>query len=125
MSFEVREQRIDLSTLGLTVVAKSDPDPNVVAHLGLKGASPTRWEDIVFLDTETTGLMGGTGTYVFLLGTAYIRDGELVLRQHLLDLGAEEAAASSARCEGSSRHSGACAPTTASASTCLSYGRGL
>jgi uncharacterized protein YprB with RNaseH-like and TPR domain len=90
MQFEVREQRIDLSTLGLTVVARSDPDPNVIAHLGLKGASPTRWEDIVFLDTETTGLMGGTGTYVFLLGTAYISDGELVLRQHLLhDLGAE------------------------------------
>lgn len=90
MSFEVREQRIDLSTLGLTVVARSDPDPNVITHLGLKGASPARWEDIVFLDTETTGLMGGTGTYVFLLGTAYFRDGELVLRQHLLhDLGAE------------------------------------
>ena len=90
--FDVREQRIDLSTLGLTVVAQSEPDPRVVAHLGLKGASPTRWEDIVFLDTETTGLMGGTGTYVFLLGTAHLRDGELVLRQHLLhDLGAEAA----------------------------------
>ena len=90
--FEVIEQHIDLSTLGLTVVAQSEPDPAVVAHLGLKGASPSRWEDIVFLDTETTGLMGGTGTYVFLLGTAFIRDGELVLRQHLLhDLGAENA----------------------------------
>jgi hypothetical protein len=90
--FEVIEQRIDLSTLGLTVVAQSEPDPRVVTHLGLKGASPSRWEDIVFLDTETTGLMGGTGTYVFLLGTAFIRDGELVLRQHLLhDLGAEAA----------------------------------
>jgi len=90
--FEVIEQRIDLSTLGLTVVARSAPDPRVIAHLGLKGASPTRWEDIVFLDTETTGLMGGTGTYVFLLGTAHIRDGELVLRQHLLhDLGSEAA----------------------------------
>ncbi|MHB8630926.1 MAG: ribonuclease H-like domain-containing protein, partial [Candidatus Limnocylindria bacterium] len=90
--FDVREQRIDLATLGLTVVARSEPDPRVVAHLGLKGASPPRWEDIVFLDTETTGLMGGTGTYVFLLGTARIRDGELVLRQHLLhDLGAEAA----------------------------------
>jgi uncharacterized protein YprB with RNaseH-like and TPR domain len=90
--FEVIEQRIDLATLGLTVVAQSEPDPRVVAHLGLKGASPSRWEDIVFLDTETTGLMGGTGTYVFLLGTAFIRDGELVLRQHLLhDLGAEAA----------------------------------
>ncbi|HAF11335.1 MAG TPA: hypothetical protein DCK98_14810 [Chloroflexi bacterium] len=90
--FEVREQRIELATLGLSVVGQTEPDPRVVTHLGLKGASPSRWEDIVFLDTETTGLMGGTGTYVFLLGTAYIRDGELVLRQHLLhDLGAEAA----------------------------------
>ena len=46
----------------------------------------------MFLDTETTGLSGGTGTYVFLLGTAHLDDGELVLRQHLLnDLGAERA----------------------------------
>ena len=98
MPFEVLEQRIGLDTLGLTVVAQSDPDPGVIAHLGLKGASPTRWEDIVFLDTETTGLMGGTGTYVFLLGTAYISDGELVLRQHLLhDLGAEAAFMSALR----------------------------
>ena len=90
--FEVIEQRIDLATLGLTVVGQSEPDPRVVTHLGLKGASPSRWEDIVFLDTETTGLMGGTGTYVFLLGTAHLSDGELVLRQHLLhELGAESA----------------------------------
>jgi len=96
--FEVIEQRIDLSTLGLTVIARSEPDPRVVAHLGLKGASPSRWEDIVFLDTETTGLMGGTGTYVFLLGTAHIVDGELVLRQHLLhELGSEAAFVSALR----------------------------
>ena len=91
-AFEVREQHIDLATLGLTVVGRTEPDPRVVTHLGLKGASPSRWEDIVFLDAETTGLMGGTGTYVFLLGTAHIRDGELVLRQHLLrEIGAEAA----------------------------------
>ena len=96
--FEVIEQRIDLSTLGLTVVGQSEPDPRVVAHLGLKGASPSRWEDIVFLDTETTGLMGGTGTYVFLLGTAHLIDGELVLRQHLLhELGSEAAFVSALR----------------------------
>lgn len=90
--YEIREERIALATLGLAVVGAREPDPRVVAHLGLKGASPSRWEDIVFLDTETTGLMGGTGTYVFLLGTAHLRDGELVLRQHLLhDLGAEAA----------------------------------
>ncbi len=96
--FEVIEQRIELSTLGLTVVGQSEPDPRVVAHLGLKGASPSRWEDIVFLDTETTGLMGGTGTYVFLLGTAHIVDGELVLRQHLLhEIGSEAAFVSAVR----------------------------
>jgi len=96
--FEVIEQRIDVSTLGLTVVGQSEPDPRVVAHLGLKGASPSRWEDIVFLDTETTGLMGGTGTYVFLLGTAHIVDGELVLRQHLLhEIGSEAAFVSALR----------------------------
>src|SRR5439155_912668 len=38
----------------------------------------------------TTGLAGGTGTYVFLIGLAHIANGELVLRQHLLrDISAE------------------------------------
>lgn len=32
--------------------------------------------NIIFLDTETTGLMGGTGTYVFLVGIGYyLEDG--------------------------------------------------
>ena len=90
--FETREKRIDLATLGLTVVGQGHPDPGVLVHLGLRGEPPSRWEDILFLDTETTGLAGGTGTYVFLLGTAHLEGGELVLRQHLLsDLGAEHA----------------------------------
>ncbi|TMC74296.1 MAG: hypothetical protein E6J15_09450, partial [Chloroflexi bacterium] len=42
-------------------------------------------------DTETTGLSGGTGTYIFLIGIAHFAGKELVLRQHmLLDLGAEQ-----------------------------------
>jgi len=40
-----------------------------------------RW---LFLDTETSGLAGGTGTWAFLFGAAWIRGGELVLRQYLL-----------------------------------------
>lgn len=83
-SHEVLERRVELAQLGLSVVGQGDPDPQVIIHLGLKGEPPSRWEDIVFLDTETTGLMGGTGTYVFLLGTGHLADGELVLRQHLL-----------------------------------------
>ena len=89
-AFETIEQRIELATLGLEVVGRGAPDPAVLVHLGLRGEPPSRWEDILFLDTETTGLSGGTGTYVFLLGTAHLDGPELVLRQHLLnDLGAE------------------------------------
>jgi hypothetical protein len=39
--------------------------------------------DWVFMDTETTGLAGGTGTLVFLLGLARLEDGQLVTRQYL------------------------------------------
>lgn len=45
---------------------------------------------IAWLDTETTGLAGGTGTYVFLVGIASAGDGCVVLTQYFLrDLGAE------------------------------------
>jgi len=39
--------------------------------------------DIVFLDTETTGLAGGTGTMAFLIGLGSIEDDRLVVRQYL------------------------------------------
>jgi uncharacterized protein len=90
LPFEVFEQRIALGDLGLEIVGHGAPDPLLLAHLGLKGDAPLRWEDVLWLDTETTGLAGGTGTYVFLLGIAYFCEGELVLRQHLLhDIGQE------------------------------------
>ena len=88
--YEVREQRIAVDDLGLEVVGRGACDPLLLAHLGLKGDPPRTWPDILFLDTETTGLSSGTGTYVFLIGLAHFEDGELVLTQHLLrDLGAE------------------------------------
>jgi uncharacterized protein YprB with RNaseH-like and TPR domain len=88
--FEVLEKRIALDELGLEIVGRGACDPLLIAHLGLKGASPSRWQDVLFLDTETTGLSGGTGTYIFLIGVAHFAERELILRQHmLLDLGAE------------------------------------
>jgi uncharacterized protein len=88
----VREQRFAIDDLDLEIVGRGACDARLLAHLGLKGEPPARWQDVLFLDTETTGLAGGTGTYVFLIGLAYLADGELVLRQHLLrDLGAESA----------------------------------
>ena len=90
--FEVFEQRIAIDDLGLEIVGRGAPDPLLIAHLGLKGEAPDRWQDVLWLDTETTGLAGGTGTYVFLLGIAYFAEGEFVLRQHLLhDIGYERA----------------------------------
>ncbi|HEY3248133.1 MAG TPA: ribonuclease H-like domain-containing protein [bacterium] len=49
-------------------------------------------ERIAWLDTETTGLAGGTGTYVFLIGLATIDDGQFVLTQYFLSHLAHEAA---------------------------------
>ncbi|MDQ0244175.1 uncharacterized protein YprB with RNaseH-like and TPR domain [Bacillus fengqiuensis] len=40
--------------------------------------------DLFFFDTETTGLKGGTGTTIFLLGYARVFDDKVVLRQHFL-----------------------------------------
>ncbi len=39
---------------------------------------------MVWLDTETTGLAGGTGTYAFLVGMAYVDGDVLVTEQFLL-----------------------------------------
>jgi hypothetical protein len=46
----------------------------------------------LFLDTETTGLSGGTGTVPFLIGVARLETGGLVLEQYLLTAFAGEQA---------------------------------
>src|SRR6185503_12515002 len=48
---------------------------------------PKRW---AFLDTETTGLAGGTGTYAFLIGVGSIDETGFRLRQFFMrDYGEE------------------------------------
>jgi uncharacterized protein YprB with RNaseH-like and TPR domain len=49
---------------------------------------PTRW---AFLDTETTGLAGGSGTYAFLIGVGSIDDEGFRVRQFFMRDYAEEA----------------------------------
>ena len=51
-------------------------------------AHPTRW---AFLDTETTGLAGGTGTYAFLIGVGSIEAEGFRLRQFFMRDYGEEA----------------------------------
>jgi uncharacterized protein YprB with RNaseH-like and TPR domain len=55
----------------------------------LSGLDPRR---ALFLDTETTGLAGGTGTYVFLLGMGWVEKDAFVVEQIFLrDFGEEGA----------------------------------
>lgn len=40
--------------------------------------------DLLFLDTETTGLSGGTGTVAFLIGTGFFTKDAFVIRQYFM-----------------------------------------
>ncbi|HOL16712.1 MAG TPA: ribonuclease H-like domain-containing protein [Bacillota bacterium] len=46
----------------------------------------------LFLDTETTGLSGGTGTWVFLIGLGWFENDSFILRQYFLRHPVEERA---------------------------------
>ncbi len=49
-------------------------------------------ENSVFLDIETTGLSGGTGTWAFLIGLGWAEGSKFILRQYFLRRPAEEKA---------------------------------
>ena len=55
--------------------------PLILKYVGLNKAN---LEDLLFIDTETTGLAGGTGTYVFLIGIGYFTEDEFILNQFFL-----------------------------------------
>ncbi|MBI1749606.1 MAG: ribonuclease H-like domain-containing protein [Acidobacteria bacterium] len=67
------------------------PKPEALRLLAPEAASalsdPQQW---LFLDTETTGLAGGTGTYAFLVGVAWWDAGGLQVEQYFMrDFGEE------------------------------------
>ncbi|MCY7689365.1 ribonuclease H-like domain-containing protein [Bacillus altitudinis] len=57
--------------------------------LSAKGYKP---HELFFFDTETTGLSGGTGNMIFLLGHARVYSDKVVVKQHLLTNPGNEAA---------------------------------
>jgi uncharacterized protein len=60
---------------------------NSLSAGAIASSHPTRW---AFLDTETTGLAGGTGTYAFLIGVGHIEPAGFRLRQFFMrDYGEE------------------------------------
>jgi hypothetical protein len=54
------------------------------ARRSLRDATALDPEAMLFLDTETSGLAGGTGTTAFVLGLATVRDDVLTVRQLLM-----------------------------------------
>lgn len=77
-------------------IAGADLSP---LDLFLPGVSLPQAERIVFLDTETTGLAGGTGTCAFLIGIGTIEGSKFVIRQFFLRDYPEEKAALAALVE--------------------------
>lgn len=57
------------------------PDPARTKKWRAAAADPEKW---LFLDTETTGLAGGTGTYAFLVGIAWWDSGGLQVEQLMM-----------------------------------------
>src|SRR5690349_7443316 len=72
-----------LSPLPLLLISQWANDPRLAALPLSKFA---------FLDTETSGLSGGTGTYTFMVGVARFVDDRFVLRQFFMRDPAEEPA---------------------------------
>jgi uncharacterized protein YprB with RNaseH-like and TPR domain len=66
---------------------------SLIARSGDVPSDPSRF---VFVDTETTGLAGGTGTYAFLVGVGYFEEDRFVVAQYFMRDFDEEAALLSA-----------------------------
>ncbi len=57
-----------------------DPHPLLLQHAGV----PELEGPVVYLDTETTGLAGGAGTFAFLIGVGHHATAGFTVRQHFL-----------------------------------------
>jgi uncharacterized protein YprB with RNaseH-like and TPR domain len=75
----------------LRLALDSPPDAFRVIT-GRPDAPALSGERLLYLDVETTGLAGGTGTYAFLVGVGFFRQGRFAVRQYFMrDLDEEPA----------------------------------
>ena len=56
-----------------------------ILEIALKENQIIHPSEILFLDTETTGLSGGVGTYPFLIGIAFFKNEKFVIKQFFLN----------------------------------------
>ncbi|MEA4812925.1 MAG: ribonuclease H-like domain-containing protein [Anaerolineaceae bacterium] len=75
---------------GNAKIRPSLPIERLAKWAGLQRFEPEHYDDFIFLDTETTGLSGGTGTMAFMVGAARFGTSGLQLEQFFLQNPAEE-----------------------------------
>jgi uncharacterized protein YprB with RNaseH-like and TPR domain len=81
-------EQSDMSEVSLELLSRGR-DETISKRTRTALADPSKW---LFLDTETTGLAGGTGTYAFLIGLAWWDAGALQVEQFFMrDFGEEHA----------------------------------
>lgn len=76
----IRESRIPASAFQLP----EHLDSGSLSFMQGSEMSSCSRKDILFLDTETTGLSHGAGTVAFLVGVGFFTDDECVVRQYLM-----------------------------------------
>jgi len=81
-------EQSDMSEVSLELLSRGR-DETISKRTRSALVDPSKW---LFLDTETTGLAGGTGTYAFLIGLAWWDAGALQVEQFFMrDFGEEHA----------------------------------
>lgn len=81
----VRTRRFPVGTpWGEARLAQPRFGARLAGYVGAALPSPAAASRVAFVDTETTGLAGGSGTYAFLVGIARFEDEAFVLRQFFL-----------------------------------------
>jgi len=74
------------------LLAAREAAPAALALLSRGGEPVGEGRRLLYLDTETTGLAGGTGTYAFLVGVGFFDGDEFEVRQFFMrDLDEEPA----------------------------------
>ncbi len=76
------ENRFEVDYLHGDVVLLNEVNPHIIAAWArINDLNPALLDRVLFLDTETSGLAGGTGTYAFLIGLGFRTTQGFVVQQ--------------------------------------------